>query len=89
MQPAGKLQFVTPDKQKTLFNQGPFEERLAHAPRFIDKASQDPIYASALPYLDGQDKIQTANALYDAGFLTMAHPVSVRLVRPDCLTSGS
>ncbi|MBK7839805.1 MAG: hypothetical protein IPJ49_19460 [Candidatus Obscuribacter sp.] len=74
MQPAGKLQFVTPDKQKTLFNQGPFEERLAHAQRFIDKASQDPIYASALPYLDGQDKIQTANALYDAGFFDDGAP---------------
>lgn len=75
MQPAGKLQFVTPDKQKTLFNQGTFEERLAHAQHFIDKASLDPIYASALPYLAGKDKIQTANALYDAGFFDDGAPV--------------
>ena len=85
MQPAGKLQFVTPDKQKTLFNQGPFEERLAHAQRFIDKASLDPIYASALPYLSVHDKIQTANALYDAGFFDDGSPSSSQamIVRAD------
>lgn len=74
MHPAGKMQYVTPDKQKSLFNEGPLDERQAQASRFIKRASRDPIYASALPFLAEADQIQTANALYDAGFFDDGAP---------------